>query len=224
MELNGGKTMLKMSLKEFIFPLIKSMDEYNYLLKSHHRRVAVIAYAIGKQMKLSEKELVDLVIAASLHDIGILNVQNRDQLLEADVSDPKPHCEMGYEILNNCQALRNVANIIRYHHVFYNELYTYADEVKIQSHIIHVADRIDIYIDRSEPLLEQREYVRTEISDRKGTLMHPKVCGAFEIISRDVEFWLDIKNMSLEQLFSQLEFTDEGIVTEPVPIINPNFA
>lgn len=42
--------MEKLSLKELAVPIIKAIDSCNYLLKPHHRRTAVIAYHIGKNM------------------------------------------------------------------------------------------------------------------------------------------------------------------------------
>ena len=55
--------MKEVTLKELALPLIKAIDSFNYLLKSHHRRVAVIAYNIAKELNLSEKDLSELVIA-----------------------------------------------------------------------------------------------------------------------------------------------------------------
>jgi len=189
------------------------MDNYNYLLKSHHRRVAVIAYAIGQQMKLSNEQLNDLVIAAAIHDIGALNIQDRDHILEVDISDPKPHSEMGYEILRGFDLFNNIATILRHHHIFYYDQYLYNDEVPIQSYIIHVADRIEVYISRDEPILDQKEYIRSEVKDRSGDLFHPEVCGAFELISRFSEFWLSINNMSLDQLFLNLDYGTNKLIT-----------
>ena len=45
--------MEEITLKELALPLIKAIDSFNYLLKSHHRRVAVIAYNIAKELNLS---------------------------------------------------------------------------------------------------------------------------------------------------------------------------
>lgn len=78
--------MEELTLKELALPLIKAIDSFNYLLKSHHRRVAVIAYNIAKELNLSEKDLSELVIAASMHDIGALSIQERDMLIQEDVA------------------------------------------------------------------------------------------------------------------------------------------
>ena len=45
--------MEKLSLKELAVPMIKAIDSFNYLLKSHHRRTAIISYHI-----ILEKNLV----------------------------------------------------------------------------------------------------------------------------------------------------------------------
>lgn len=68
--------------------MIKAIDSFNFLLKKHHRRVAVISYYIGKQLNLSDAELQELVVAASLHDVGALSIQDRDMILREDVDFP----------------------------------------------------------------------------------------------------------------------------------------
>ena len=64
----------------------KSVDLYNYLLKNHHRRVAVISFHIGKANGLNEEQLSNLVITAALHDIGALTVSERDDVMEKTIS------------------------------------------------------------------------------------------------------------------------------------------
>lgn len=204
---------MKMSLLDFLLPLFKSLDTYNYLLKSHQRRVAVIAYSIGKQMRLTDAQLCDLVIAALVHDIGALTIEDQDMLLEVDVSDPKPHCQMGYEMLRASDLLQRVAQIVKHHHIFYYELNTYNEEIPIESHIIHVADRIEVYIDKSEMIQLQISEIKDEIMDRKGDLFHPEVCGIFERLSRSSSFWKSINTMSLEHLIGLMNNVPEVEVT-----------
>ncbi len=91
--------MEEITLKELALPLIKAIDSFNYLLKSHHRRVAVIAYNIAKELNLNEKDLSELVIAATMHDVRALSIQERDMLIQEDVNNPNPHCMMGYKML-----------------------------------------------------------------------------------------------------------------------------
>ncbi|MBN2829958.1 MAG: HD domain-containing protein [Candidatus Cloacimonetes bacterium] len=196
--------MEKITLKEFALPLIKSIDSFNYLLKSHHRRVAVISYFIGLKMGLSEKYLTDLVIAAALHDIGALSVQERDMLIQEDVDRPEPHCIMGHRMLVNFSVFGDIAQIIKHHHIKFEDLRSIKDEVKIESHIIHLADRIDISINPDVFILNQKQDIRDKVISKKGLIFHPEVCDAFLTAAKADIFWMEINNMTLEQVFNKL--------------------
>ena len=156
--------MEKLSLKELAVPMIKAIDSFNYLLKSHHRRTAVISYHIGKKLGLKSDYLLELVIAASLHDIGALSVQERDMLIQEDVTNPKPHCVMGYHMLKSFDVFRDIAKIIKHHHIIYKDsLNMKKGEVIFSSHIIHLADRIDVLLSPDAFILSQKKSVTEKI-------------------------------------------------------------
>ena len=200
--------MKKLSLKELAVPMIKAIDSFNYLLKSHHRRVAIISYNIGKELNLKSEEILELIIAASLHDIGALSVQERDMLVQEDVLNPTPHCIMGHKMLSSFEVFKNIAQIIKHHHVKYEEsLNVEEGEVLFASHIIHLADRIDVVISPDEFILNQKNKVKEKIFSKVGTTFHPDVYAAFEKASKGDIFWIEINNMSLDQLFRKVNFT-----------------
>lgn len=200
--------MEKMSLKELAIPMIKAIDSFNYLLKSHHRRVAVISYSIGKEMGLLNDELLELVIAASLHDIGALSVQERDMLVKEDVLNPMPHCIMGYHMLASFDVFKSIAKIIKHHHVIYEDsLKVDENEVSLASHIIHLADRVDVLISPDEFILNQKQTVSEKIHGKVGTTFHPDVFTAFEKVSKADVFWIEINNMNIDQLFRKIDFS-----------------
>lgn len=199
--------MEKLSLKELAVPMIKSIDSFNYLLKSHHRRVAVISYSIGKELGLENHALGELVVAASLHDIGALSVQERDMLIQEDVVNPMPHCLMGYHMLKSFSVFKDIAQIIRYHHVVYEDsLDDKEDDIPFASHIIHLADRVDVLISADEFILSQKNRIIEKIHNKVGTTFHPEVYNAFEKVSKADVFWLEINNMTMEQLFKKIDF------------------
>jgi len=200
--------MEKLTLRQLAIPLIKSIDSFNYLLKSHHRRTAVISYHIGKQLKLEGDELLELVIAASIHDIGALSVMERDMLIKEDVANPLPHCIMGYQMLAPFKIFKNIAQIIKHHHINFLESQSMeAGEVPKQSFIIHLADRVDVSIKADEFILTQRDFVQEKIRLKSGSVFDPKVFDAFMEASRSDIFWIDIDNLSIEQLFNKLDFS-----------------
>ena len=190
--------MEKISLKELVLPLIKSIDSFNYLLKSHHRRTAIISYYIGKKMELTQAQMVNLVVAASMHDIGALSVQERDMLIKEDVENPEPHCIMGYQMLSN-SYIKDIAYIVKHHHIKYDKLQSIEEDIMIQSHIIHLSDRVDISIDTNKFILSQKKDIVHKIIDKRGTIFHPDVCDAFIEVSQADIFWFNIDNMTMEQ-------------------------
>lgn len=198
--------MEKISLKELAFPLIKAIDSFNYLLKAHQRRTSVIAYHIGKKLGLNYGDMVELVVAAALHDIGALSVQERDSLIKEDVENPAPHCLMGYRMLSGFDMFSDIAKIIRHHHIRYEDRGRYAEDIKFQSYIIHLADRVDICLSPAHFILNQKEKVTSQILEKRGTVFHPDVCDAFEEASKPDIFWIEINSLSMEQLFSRIDF------------------
>lgn len=218
MELKG-EIVEKLTLRELAIPMIKAIDSFNFLLKSHHRRTAVVSYYLGKALNLSDNELFELIVAAALHDIGALSVQERDMLVNEDVINPDPHCIMGHRMLASFDAFKNVSHIIRHHHIKYiDSLDLDAGQILFQSHIIHLADRIDILISPNEFVLNQKTKVTEKILEKEGTTFHPEVCNAFKKVSRTDIFWIEIGNLPIDQLFRKIncsidfELTFENIL------------
>lgn len=200
--------MEKLTLREVTVPLIKSIDSFNFLLKSHHRRTAVISYYLGKALGLSSNELLNLVLAASLHDIGALSIHERDMLVKDDVINPIPHCIMGYRILSSFTPFGNIAQIIKHHHIHYDDASNFAEgEVLDQSHILHLADRVDIYTDKKEFILNQKNEVIEKVREKNGSVFHPDVFKAFEKAAQADIFWIEINHLDINQLFEKLDFT-----------------
>lgn len=204
--------MEKLSLKELAVPIIKAIDSCNYLLKSHHRRTAVIAYHIGKKMGLEHDQLFTLVISAAVHDVGALSVQERDLLVREDVQNPRPHCDMGSKMLSSFAPFAEVARVIKHHHIRYAASLDMPEgEVLLESHILHLADRVDIVINPDIFVLKQKSAVVEKIRTNVGTVFHPQVFEAFMAAAVPDIFWIEINNLELDQLFrrvdSSLNFT-----------------
>lgn len=200
--------MEKLSLKELSIPLINAIDSFNYLLKSHHRRTAIISYFIGKEMKLNDDEMINLVIAAALHDIGALSVRERDMLIKQDVELPEPHCIMGYKMLSSFEVFATIAQIIKHHHIKYSDLDNHADgEVLYQSQIIHLADRVDVLTLSDKFILDQKKAIIDAIIDHSGTTFNPSIVEAFKKVSKGEIFWININNMTMDVLLRNISFT-----------------
>ncbi len=198
---------MNISLKSLVFSFIQSVDIFNFILKKHHRRVVVIAWHIGMAYGLNEEQLSHLILAASLHDIGAVSVEERDRLVNMDVVNPHPHARLGSYILDSFPPFHELSNIVYYHHWPYADDDKYiptVGKVPIESYIIHLADRIDIAINQSKPITIQVDLVKHEIMARKNSLFHPKVCDAFLEVSDKNRFWMDIDNKSMHEVLDEI--------------------
>lgn len=194
------------TLKNLIMSFTKSVDLYNYLLKNHHRRVAVISFHIGKAYGLNEERLSNLVITAALHDIGALTVSERDELVKMDVENPQPHAWLGSYMLDSFAPFHEISRILFYHHWSYDQDDQWVldkGKVPIESYILHVADRIDILLDATAPALVQRDDVKDRILSYSGTLFHPNVVDAFVSEAHKDSFWLDIDHLTMDDVMEK---------------------
>lgn len=206
--------MENITLKDIAFPIIKAIDKFNYLLKSHHLRVAILSYQIGFAYGLSNEDLANLVVASAMHDIGALSVSERDMLIQEDVEDPSAHCLMAYRILKDCELFKDIAKILRHHHIRYDQIHLYEKELDFVSNIIHFADRIDIYLDPNiEPYL-QLEEVTEKLRRRTGTVFHPEIFNVYKEISVNKEFWKNLEIITMEEILNKVKFRWDILLTE----------
>ena len=191
------------SVKKILVSLIKSIDLYNYLLKDHHRRTAIISYHLANHFKLPVEELRSLVLAASLHDIGAMYVDERDKLLELDVETPEPHEKLGAMILQGFAPFERISRIIRHHHIVYNDVASgkiASDEVPRECYFLHLADRIDVLYTLSGDDRTKVPEITEKILERFGSVFAPFLEETFKEVASSSNFWLSINQSSFHEL------------------------
>lgn len=184
----------KVSTKRILVSLIKSIDAYNSLLESHHKRTTAIAYQLGSEYGLDSRALSKLVVASSIHDIGAIYATERDQLISMDVDNSEPHEINGARILSGIAPFDCIRPIIRRHHVHYNDVIngTLASAlVPEECYFLHLADRIDIYSLHYAGEDNARTLVMSGIKPKFGTVFHPDLESAFDRVAQNVQFWLN---------------------------------
>lgn len=147
------KLLEKKSVKSTIMEsLKKSLEEKNLETQEHTERVTEYALNIGKIMKLRTSELDELILAAELHDIGKIAINEDILLKKGKLTDEefeiiKTHTEKGYRIISASSELGNVAKCVLTHHEKYDgtgyPLGLKGDEIPIIARIINVADSYD---------------------------------------------------------------------------------
>lgn len=119
----------------------------------HIKRVALYSILLGKKLGMTEEEIEVLQLAASMHDIGKINIPDKilnkpGKLTDEEFTVMKSHTEIGYDILKNTNnnVMKVGAIVAKYHHEKYNGKGYYGlkgEEIPKVARIVAVADVFD---------------------------------------------------------------------------------
>ena len=168
------------SVFDFASSISEAIDLVYPALCNHHKKVAYISYSIAKRMDLTDSEIMDIVLASILHDIGAFSVAERMCVVNAlfDDSAFNQHALIGYRLLQDCKPLDNAATIIKYHHAHYT---TGTNSIPLGSYIIHLADRLSLLLNEGSEVLEQVPEIMGKIEEN-GKVFHPDVLAALRCL------------------------------------------
>ncbi len=189
----------RIALWDLLMCLANATDLVSPAVADHHKRVAYIAYSIGAELGLPNEERDRLAVAGAVHDMGALSVKERLDLLKFEIETPHRHAEQGYLFLSVFEPLADAASLVRFHHVPWNKgngTEFAGKSVPIGSHILHLADRVAVLIDKRREILGQVNAIREKITARSGTMFMPKLVDAFMDLATKEFFWLDVVSQS----------------------------
>ena len=132
--------------------LAAAIDEKDPYTRGHSGRVAKYSMLIGKELGLSNDELDKLRIAALLHDVGKIGVDDRvlkkpGALTNEEFDVMKQHTVKGANIMRPVSQLKEMLPGIELHHEHMDGRgYPYgltAEKIPVMARIIAVADTLD---------------------------------------------------------------------------------
>lgn len=137
---------------ETIKLITKTLYQKHRREQLHCERVSRLCEVIGNAMKMSPDSVRELKMAGLLHDIGKIGIDEsllskRGKFTEDEWADMKRHPEIGYHILRSVNEFAPIAKYVLHHHErmdgkgYPRQLK--ADEIPLQSRIIHIADAYD---------------------------------------------------------------------------------
>ncbi len=190
-------------LFDFVWSLSRVMDLMDTNVVDHHLRVAYITLSVATQAGIPADSRRHAVLAAALHDVGAFHFSKRLHLLQFDAEDLNQHAEAGYLLLRMFEPFAEMAEMVRYHHVPWNDgegkLWR-GNSVPLESHLIHLADRIAVAIPTDQPVLRQVNAIRDKIVERSGKAFVPGFVEAFCALAPREYFWLEATSTSLEPI------------------------
>ena len=179
---------------DLIFCITNTGDLISNDIANHHKKVAYMAFRIAEKFGLTKDQQREVFLAGLLHDVGAFSTQERLELIETETPDVHKHALIGANILENFQPLKDAANIIRYHHVPWDDgkgREFAGKKVPLSSHILHLADRIVVLIDGKQEVIGQIKGICDKIKAKSGSLFMPELIDAFMQISNHEFVWLD---------------------------------
>lgn len=185
---------LSIPIFDLILCLSQAVDYVSPVLNDHHKRVAYVAFKLGEEMDLPLHKLKELAIAGALHDVGALSLKERIDLMRFEEENPYEHSRLGYSFLKTFPPFSEIAPLVHFHHVPWEDgagAEFEGESVSMGSHILHLADRIAVLIETKDEILKQVSGIVEKINQSNGRLFMPDVVDAFNRLASREYFWFD---------------------------------
>jgi HD-GYP domain-containing protein (c-di-GMP phosphodiesterase class II) len=200
-------TGVSVSLFDMLSCLSTALDLIDDELIDHHNRVCYIATKIACQIGLSTEKINDVFMASIMHDIGAIVFSDRLNLNNFELDNAHLHGDLGALLLERFEPFESFAPLVRYHHVPWeygvgNNIL--GEEVPFESHILNLADRIAVLVDRRGSVFSQTTMINDKIRKASGKLFNPTLVDAFLEVSQREAFWLDLISPSMERVLQKI--------------------
>jgi HD-GYP domain-containing protein (c-di-GMP phosphodiesterase class II) len=196
---------IRIKLSDLILSFSKALDFVNPKVANHHMRVAIIASEIAKAYGLTRQEIIDIFLASTIHDIGVFSEHEKINALEFEINNPYLHAERGYLLIKDFDMYPAISTLIRYHHIPWKGgkgCRFNGEEIPIGCHIIHLADRVEVLINKQQEILSQKKKIVDAIKDRSNSIFVPDLVEVLENLSAKEYFWFDAASPEIEQIIS----------------------
>lgn len=193
-ELLESSRQLEETLLETIETLNAAVEARDPYTAGHSQRVRRVALAIGRDLRLSAKQLGALGAAALFHDVGKIGMPDSiltkpDHLTPSEAAVMREHVTHSAEIVARISSLHDSVPAIRHHHERWDGLGypdgLSGDAIPIEAAIIAIADAWDaMTTDRPYAVALQVNEAMLQIRAGRGKQFNPIVVDAFWELAR----------------------------------------
>lgn len=197
------KNHFSISLLELSILLSETMDLLNHRIMDHHKQVAYLAFRLGEALSLPPEAKKNLLLAGLLHDTGAFSLRERLSALHFEFENPHYHAQVAYRLFKDFPPLSPIAKIICFHHLAWEEgagREFQGEEVPIESHIIHLADRVSIFASPQKEILGQIRRITETLERYTPRLFAPFILSTFKELASREYIWFDFASPHLERI------------------------
>ncbi len=189
---------LRLTLKETVYSLIRTLEMRDPYTSGHQQRVAYLSEAVDRELSLSEQDIETICFAGLLHDIGKIYIPSDilskpGRLRPAEMELIREHPDVGFEILRSIPFSGPVAELVRQHHERMNGSGYLrglsGDSILLGARILAVADVMEAMSSHRpyRPALGL-EHALEEIFNFRSTLYDPQVVDVCIFLFRNGRF------------------------------------
>lgn len=185
----------KSTRSSIIESLQKTLEETTFETREHAKRLEILSIQLGKELRLPENNLDDLLLLAMLHDIGKIAIPKEiltksGKLSEREWNIIKRHPEIGYQIAISSPELRGIAQLILSHHERWDGTgypqKLKEKEIPLLARIVSIVDSFDAMTqDRSYHEGITKDEALKEIKRCAGTQFDPYIVERFINIMKE---------------------------------------
>ena len=208
--LNTTLEKLYVNYRATLHALAAALEARDVETKGHSERVVAYCLRLGKQVALSDRDLIALEHGALLHDIGKIGVPDRILLKRGALTEDewrymRRHVEYGAQILRGIDFLEGATQIVAQHHERYDgggyPNHLEGNDICLGARIFAVADAIDaITSDRPYRAHRSFEDAADELIRCSGAHFDPGVVEAFTAVP--IDSWREIRELCTEPGFT----------------------
>ncbi|MBI4858402.1 MAG: diguanylate cyclase [Acetobacterium woodii] len=198
MHMNQRKLLEQRSSHSAIISSIKAtMYEKSHETEEHSERLAALSRKVGEALHLSQIELDNLELLATLHDIGKVGIDDRilgkpEKLNDEEWIEMKKHPEIGYRIAVASPELVLISEYILSHHEHWDgsgyPKGLKGEDIPLLSRIIGITDAYDAMTEnRVYQRATDKESALREIEKNAGSQFDPEIVALFIKIMKETE-------------------------------------
>ncbi|MBM7555824.1 diguanylate cyclase [Halanaerobacter jeridensis] len=172
--------------------LVKTLQNKSFETDRHMQRLEELGSSLGSKIGLSDVELKELSLLASLHDIGKVTIVEKilkkaGPLTDKEWAIMKNHSEAGYRIASATDEFAHIAEEILHHHEWWDGS---GYPKGLQGEEIPLLARVIAIIDAYEVMTSGRSY--QEAISKKEAEKELENCSGKQFDPRLVEMFLEL--------------------------------